>query len=118
VDYEGLNDHSTSTDQTPHRHAFRSDVTRRDGNACVVTRAPQLGCDAVHLIPRSKGEEYIAKVIELRSPRDNSALPSNVGINGVENGMLLRKDLHALLGMGEVAFIKTPNYGLRPEDIQ
>ncbi|KAI0284820.1 hypothetical protein BC826DRAFT_141817 [Russula brevipes] len=33
--------------------------------------------------------------------------------------MLLRKDLHSMLGRGEVAFIKTkPNSELRPEDIK
>jgi len=34
------------------------------------------------------------------------------------NGMFLGKEPHALLGKGKVAFIKTPNYGLRPEDIE
>ncbi|KAH9965207.1 hypothetical protein BC827DRAFT_1382322 [Russula dissimulans] len=118
VDHLGSNDRYTSTAHTPRRHNFRDDVIRRDGDACVVTQATQAVCDAVHLIPWSKGDEYIAKVIQLRSPGDISALPSNVRINDIVNGMLLRKDLHAHLGMGDFAFIKTPNYGLGPEHIR
>ncbi|KAH9174866.1 hypothetical protein EDB89DRAFT_1848422 [Lactarius sanguifluus] len=38
-------------------------------------------------------------------------------INATENGVLLRSDLHRQLGTGEVAFLKTPNYGLDPKDI-
>ncbi|KAH9962045.1 hypothetical protein BJV74DRAFT_954505 [Russula compacta] len=110
---------------------FQSRCIRRDGYACVISQATGEFCDAAHLIPRSKGDEvnllsvhiilddvvfqYIAKVIQLRSPRDNLALP---GIGDIINGMLLRKDLHVALGMGQVDFIKTPNYGLRPEHIR
>ena len=117
VDHEGLNDRSTSTELTLRRHNFRGDVIRRDGHTCVVSQVDT--CDAVHLIPRSKGDEvrfvvssynylmmsvfqYIARVIELRSgvPGDN------IGIDDTRNGMLLKKELHSKLGRGEVAFIK------------
>jgi hypothetical protein len=57
VDHEGLNDRSTSTELTLRRHNFRGDVIRRDGHACVVTGTEGENCDAVHLIPWSKGEE-------------------------------------------------------------
>jgi len=106
VDHEGLNDQLTSTGQTTGRQGFRNKVIQRDGDACVVTRRGKKHCDVVHLIPRSKGDEYIAKVIQLRSPRDDSEPPLDVGINDIVNGMLLNKDLHSRLGMGEVAFIK------------
>ena len=45
-------------------------------------------------------------MIQLRSPGDNSARPSNVGIDDIINGVLLRKDLHVALNKGQVAFIK------------
>ncbi|KAH9966479.1 hypothetical protein BC827DRAFT_668182 [Russula dissimulans] len=118
VDHEGLNDRLTCTAQTPRHQDFRYNVMQRDGDVCVVTQTGRVGCDAVHLIPRSKGEKYIAKVIQLRSPRDNSALPSSIGIDDMVNGMFLSKTLHSQLGIGEIAFIRTPNYGLRPEDIR
>ena len=40
--------------------------------------------------------------MQLRSPGDNSA----PGIDDIVNGILLRQDLHTMLGAGEVAFIK------------
>jgi hypothetical protein len=49
-------------------------------------------------------------VIQLRSPGDNSARPSSVGIDDIKNGLLLRRDLHAALSKGQVAFIKVRNF--------
>ena len=36
---------------------FRDDVINRDGPVCVVTKLEAAHCDAVHLIPHSKGDE-------------------------------------------------------------
>ncbi|KAH9980904.1 hypothetical protein BGW80DRAFT_1267112 [Lactifluus volemus] len=120
VDHQGLHDQLTSTEQTPCRSGFRSDVMRRDGPTCVVTQERKELCDAAHLIPWSKGDEYILRVIQLRSSRDTSAplASSDVGIDNIRNGISLRKDLHSKLGRGAIAFIKTPNYGLLPEHIR
>jgi hypothetical protein len=41
--------------------------------------------------------------------------PRILGINSVENGMLMRKDLHALFGRGESAFIKVRAAGINPD---
>ena len=57
VDNQGLNDKLTSTVLTQRRSNFRADVIRRDGNACVVTQVAGWDCDAIHLIPRSKGDK-------------------------------------------------------------
>jgi len=75
---------------------FREGIIRRDGHGCVVSQVRKENCDAVHLIPRNKGDEYIARVIELRSqaPRDN------IGIDDIRNGLLLNKILHSELGGG------------------
>ncbi|KAI0289867.1 hypothetical protein BC826DRAFT_1106805 [Russula brevipes] len=117
IDSEGLNGRMTATVGTAGLHRFRENIIQRDGPACVVSHMRKEVCDAVHLIPRSKGDEYIARVIELRSraPRDN------IGIDDIRNGMLLKKELHSELGRGEVVFIKTtttPDSVLRPEDIK
>ncbi|KAI9509588.1 hypothetical protein F5148DRAFT_1186323 [Russula earlei] len=114
VDFQGLNDIVTVTARTQRSSDFRKKIIERDGPACVVTEADEGHCDAVHLIPRSKGDEYIARVRELRSPEDEDELSS---IDDITNGILLRKDLHMALGKGDVALIKTPNYGLDPEHI-
>ena len=57
VDYEGLNDRVTTSDGTSRRRDLREDVIRRDGLACVVTHEEEGICDAVHLIPHSKGDD-------------------------------------------------------------
>jgi hypothetical protein len=50
-------------------------------------------------------------VIQLHSPRDDTALPLNIGIDDIVNGMSLSKTLHAYLGKGDVTFIKVCNFG-------
>jgi hypothetical protein len=103
---------------------FRSDVMARDGSACVFTAVEATLCDAAHLLPKSKGDEvciqhccsmlmllnasqYIGVVFEDRRNLYDTALePANLDINSVENGMMLRKDLHASFAVGNCAFLK------------
>ncbi|KAH9953559.1 hypothetical protein BGW80DRAFT_1192203 [Lactifluus volemus] len=118
IDYEGLNDRLTSTAPKRRRSGFRRDLIRRDGPSCVITEVPKAHCEAAHLIPRSKGDEYIARVLQLRSPGDNSAPLEGVRIDDARNRMLLADTLHSMLGTGDIAFIKTPNYGLDPKHIR
>ncbi|KAI0256175.1 hypothetical protein BJV78DRAFT_1169769, partial [Lactifluus subvellereus] len=118
VDHEGLNDQITSTSRTARRYNFREEVIRRDGSSCVITQRPEDECDAVHLIPWSKGDEYIDKVVKDRSPLYHLSPPPIAGIDDVQNGILLNKILHVRLANGKVAFLKTPNYGLEPTDIR
>ncbi|KAI9454441.1 hypothetical protein F5148DRAFT_428034 [Russula earlei] len=128
IDDQGLSDRNTIlsvsessstmadlSGQSSNRRAFTQAVLRRDRPVCVVTQAHRRICDAAHIIPHSKGDEYIANVFRLRS-RNGEVPPSS--IDDVTNGVLLRKDLHAMLGYGEIAFIKTPNYELEPEHIK
>ena len=63
VDYKGLSDQMTSTDQTERRHKFRKHIKRRDGSFCVITRQRAVHCDAAHLIPWSKGDEVTFVII-------------------------------------------------------
>ncbi|KAI9453975.1 hypothetical protein BJY52DRAFT_1286604 [Lactarius psammicola] len=107
VDYEGLNDRVTSTVPSDRPNDFRDDVIARDGTACIVTRHPAGHCDAAHLIPRSKGDGYIQRVVEDRSScYRGGSLPSISGIDDVQNGVLLSKSVHSMLAKGEVAFLK------------
>lgn len=46
----------TSSAATTGRAQFRSDVTKRDGNKCVLTGTIGLVCDAVHLLAHSKAD--------------------------------------------------------------
>ena len=57
VDHRGLNDRITTTEGgTASRGGLRRDIIKRDGRACVITQAGEGDCDAVHLIPHSKGD--------------------------------------------------------------
>ncbi|KAH8981838.1 hypothetical protein EDB83DRAFT_2629735 [Lactarius deliciosus] len=98
---------------------FRDKIIARDGSACVVTRHPGVYCDAAHLVPWNKGDEYIQRVVKDRSPcyHQRGTLPSISGIDDVQNGVLLAKSVHSMLAQGAVAFLRTPNYGLDPTDI-
>lgn len=119
VDYEGLNDRETSTEQTHRGLHFRRDVRQRDG-CCIITQERAEDCDAAHLIPRSKGDEYIQRVVQDRSPLyGHTSIPSISGIDAIENGVFLSKLLHSKFGRGDVAFLMTPNFvsELDPTDI-
>ena len=63
VDYHGLDEKITTTAQTPCRRAFRDDALERDGPFCVVTEVPTDICDAVHLVPQSKGDDVRFMII-------------------------------------------------------
>ncbi|KAH9036199.1 hypothetical protein EDB85DRAFT_2288403 [Lactarius pseudohatsudake] len=114
IDHEGLNDRLTSTSR---RENFRKEILARDKEFCVVTREPADDCDAAHLIPRSKTDKYIQRVVEDRSSLYGGTTPMIRSIDAIENGVLLVVDLHRKLGRGDVAFLKTPNHGLDPTDI-
>jgi len=67
VDYNVLNDPITSSAQTQRRHDFRDDVIERDGQRCIITQQRGEDCDACHIIPRSKGDEVLCKIV-IRDP--------------------------------------------------
>ncbi|KAH8994431.1 hypothetical protein EDB92DRAFT_1795429 [Lactarius akahatsu] len=61
---------------------------------------------------------YIQRIVEDRSScYYRRSLPAISGIDDTHNGVLLAKAVHSMLAHGEVAFLKTPNYGLDPTDI-
>ncbi|KAF8443814.1 hypothetical protein L210DRAFT_3395087 [Boletus edulis BED1] len=120
VESYGLADYTTSSASTLRRTALRRDVAQRDGNYCVITRTPRNGHHATHIIPHSKGDEYIRFVIsDRRSLYEDQQvyLRSDVNIDSPENGMFLTPDLHCQFGLGMSAFLKTPNFALDPADI-
>ncbi|KAH7886539.1 hypothetical protein F5I97DRAFT_1003754 [Phlebopus sp. FC_14] len=120
VDYNALNDRVTSSGLTPGRAGFRDIILDRDGS-CVITRADNRICDAAHVIPRCKGDEYITFVVNdrrhLYHEQQFSPEMQELSINTVENGLLLRSDLHQCLGLGIIAFLKTPNFAMQCDDI-
>ncbi|KAF8427180.1 hypothetical protein L210DRAFT_546350 [Boletus edulis BED1] len=119
VDYEAFNDTCTSSAATPRSYDFRERVCTRD-DKCVITMRDRVYCDAVHIIPRSKGKNYISSVVHDRSSlyeRLPSSLEEDVDINCIENGILLRADLHKEFGKANIVFLKTPNFVMEPNDV-
>ncbi|KAF8554880.1 hypothetical protein OG21DRAFT_1411748 [Imleria badia] len=120
VDYQGLNDRITSASTAPTTRGASSGagVLRRDGSCVITGHSAEEECNEAHLIPRSKGDEYIAKVVQIRSRLQVYDPPPTIsGIDDAQNGILLSSSLHRRLGHGAVAFITTPNYRLEPTDI-
>ncbi|KAH9172939.1 hypothetical protein EDB89DRAFT_821689 [Lactarius sanguifluus] len=118
VDYNCLVERATTTDGTSRRHNFRDEVIKRDGESCVITGQSADICDAAHIIPRCKSDKYLSKVVEDRWDLYDPRPPPIDGVNDIQNGVLLKADLHRFLSKGYVALLKTPNYGLDPMDIR
>jgi hypothetical protein len=127
IDLNAVDDKITSSAQTPRRNGFRRDVMDRDGDQCVFTQDSALSCDAAHIIPRSKGDQvmfnlpssshplqvlpihfqYTAYVVEdRRHLYDPAQELDTLGINSIQNGIFMRKDLHAKFGNGAIAFLR------------
>ncbi|KAF8815106.1 hypothetical protein BYT27DRAFT_7199581 [Phlegmacium glaucopus] len=96
------------------RADFRSRIIERDGT-CVCTGELPRDCNACHIIPHSKGNDYLVNALSYRSG------PNNVeeldGIDDIRNGFLLSTFLHRPFGDGSLAFLKTPNLYLSVNDI-
>ncbi|KAI0002222.1 hypothetical protein BJV74DRAFT_817907 [Russula compacta] len=116
IDYNALNEHITSTAQTPCANGFRDTVLGRDGH-CAVTRRKGEVCDAAHIVPRCKGTDYIQQVIRSRHYLYPSLEIDISSIDDLRNGILLSPDLHRTFGQGELVFLKTPNFVLSRDDI-
>ncbi|KAF8554619.1 hypothetical protein OG21DRAFT_1412292 [Imleria badia] len=117
VDYNALNDKCTSSAVTPRRLDFCRDICRRD-DSCVITGSD--ASDAAHIIPRSKGSNCISFVVRDRSSlyeRLPFSLEDDIDIDCIENGILLRKDLHTKFGAARFVFLKTPNFAMVPADV-
>lgn len=62
IDFQGLKDTVTSV-LTQRRSNFRSQIITRDGPRCVFTLEDEPICQAVHIIPRSKGSDVCLGVV-------------------------------------------------------
>ncbi|KAF8552263.1 hypothetical protein OG21DRAFT_1486344 [Imleria badia] len=118
VDYNVFNDRCTSSVVTTGPADFSRDILGRDGS-CVITRDID-SCDAVHIIPKSKGSNYISFVVHDRSSLYEE-LPFSpedyIDMDCIENGILLRGGIHKKFGKAQLVFLKTPNFAMVPADV-
>ncbi|KZP11462.1 hypothetical protein FIBSPDRAFT_871378, partial [Athelia psychrophila] len=115
VDTHARHTNVTSSVQTNLRIDFREDVARRDGGRCILIGYPGYVCDAVHLLPHSKGDEYIETYTKRRS-RDPDEEDIIREIDNTRNGLFLNKSAHPALGR-DLAFLVTPNFAMNTTDI-
>ncbi|RDB22332.1 hypothetical protein Hypma_010471 [Hypsizygus marmoreus] len=115
VDVEGINDRTS--DSLGHSHSscdnFADQISTRDGT-CVLTNAGRVLCNAAHLIPHSKGDAYIQRLTQTRGDVAEDRIDD---INDPRNGLLLALSYHRELCYKWLAFLKTPNFCLLPEDV-
>ncbi|KAI9460008.1 hypothetical protein HD554DRAFT_2176781 [Boletus coccyginus] len=105
----------TSNSEATSRAAdFRSDVVERD-RMCVLTGDEEEDCDAAHLLPRSKGDEYIETYTQRRG-RDPAGNDIVCQIDDVRNGILLNAIAHRHFGTN-MAFLMTPNFAMTTADV-
>ncbi|KAI0026609.1 hypothetical protein K488DRAFT_92230 [Vararia minispora EC-137] len=87
---------STTPSESSSHAEFRCDIESRDG-ACVLSgMRDRLVCDPAHIIPHSKGDDYIKAVMEHRVRQEGDEIIED--INDVRNGIYLQKVFHALFG--------------------
>ncbi|KAJ6632352.1 hypothetical protein B0H10DRAFT_2206719 [Mycena sp. CBHHK59/15] len=111
IDINAIDDRTSDSDH--YTATFRQDLIDRDG-LCIVTQALANDSAACHILPHSKGDEYISRISGLRA--DQGDFPV-VEIGDVHNGVLLFTGLHRPFGAGKIAFLMTPNLYLLPDDI-
>ncbi|KXN83943.1 hypothetical protein AN958_00786 [Leucoagaricus sp. SymC.cos] len=115
VDVDVMDDRtSDASDLSDGRADFRHRVVGRDVT-CVRTGELAEHCDACHIIPHSKGDDYIRNALSHRSETD--IVDELDGIDDTRNGLLLWSPLHRPFGAGALTFLKTPNFYLDVDDI-
>ncbi|PVF93481.1 hypothetical protein CPB86DRAFT_829276 [Serendipita vermifera] len=115
VDIHMLDDRTSvhGLDSFSSASSFDLGIMERD-KACVVTGMRNTACHVVHLVPYAKGDDYISALTRLRGHSERDVIED---IDDLRNGLLILAPLHALLRDGELAFLKTPNFEMDPEDV-
>lgn len=113
IDPHGLNHIRSSQYTTESRLGFRNDIIARD-EECVISGLPAMYCDAIHLIPHSKGSQYIQKLCCYRTGSDSPAIES---ITDIRNGICANVLLHRCFTVGDMAMLRTPNFAMSREDV-
>ncbi|KAF9513400.1 hypothetical protein BS47DRAFT_973215 [Hydnum rufescens UP504] len=115
IDPGAFHDHITSRAQTYPHSDFHTQIIARDGDRCVVSNLRSAVCDAVHIIPASRDNMFLTKVVHARSALYD--LDSNFTIHSLQNGILLTKTLHSFFTSAIIGFLQTPNFALDAEDV-
>ncbi|KAF8529573.1 hypothetical protein BU17DRAFT_79576 [Hysterangium stoloniferum] len=113
VDVDGLNHLKSSQFTTPSRAGFRDHVAERDRSS-VINGVREEFCDACHLIPHSKGNQYIQTLCIWRTIAED---PEIENIDDIRNGILVTLDFHRFFGLSHLAVLRTPNFALSMDEV-
>ncbi|KAI9572192.1 hypothetical protein HD554DRAFT_2311642 [Boletus coccyginus] len=112
VDLEVIKLRSQVPSQTSRTQgSFRQELATRDGEFCVWTGLPGVG---MHIIPWSKGDEWLQLIIATRPGGDDSTLRS---INDIRNGIIGEHHHHSYFDSRAAVILKTPNLILQTNDV-
>ncbi|KDQ07698.1 hypothetical protein BOTBODRAFT_192252 [Botryobasidium botryosum FD-172 SS1] len=121
IDPKAINGRHTSI-ETVRRADFRDEIIARDGHQCPfsVEYTPETMCDSAHIIPHSKGSNYLIVLVQSRKHLygivDTTTL-GTYGIDSTENGLFMRAGIHRAFTHAICGFLQTPNFALATEDI-
>ncbi|TFK88389.1 hypothetical protein K466DRAFT_662336 [Polyporus arcularius HHB13444] len=115
VDPDIFSERLTVTHLSSCASSYAPDVADRDGGRCVLTGNVE-ACDAVHVIPRIKGDEYIGRLTERNGVRGEAEKVVVDEIDDIRNGIYLQTHLHRRYGP-DFAFLQTPNFAMLPSDV-
>ncbi|KAJ7046173.1 hypothetical protein C8F04DRAFT_987884 [Mycena alexandri] len=115
VDPEALT-YSHAPETTNTRENFRTLVAERDV-ACIFTNTNVESCQGVHIVPFSRGDEWMKEVVQSRIPEDNEDVSNLSIVNDIRNGMLVSNVLHPVIDKKKLVVLKTPNLILDRNDI-
>ncbi|KAH8114755.1 hypothetical protein DFH11DRAFT_186125 [Phellopilus nigrolimitatus] len=102
----------SSHSSTARETGFWDALLARDGLCPFSSVQPSL-CDATHLLPHAKGNEYI----ELLTRKRTEGRLVIAEIDDPRNGILVGRGLHGWMGTGVLGFLQTPIRSLKSSDI-
>lgn len=114
IDIDGLNHIKSSQFTTESRTGFRDEIMARDRHRCVISNYYSEDCDAIHLIPHSKGSSYIQALCCWRTRKN---VPEIEVITDIRNGICANKLIHSHITNGQMAVLRTPNFAMAREDV-
>lgn len=114
IDIDGLNHLKSSQFTTESRTGFQDEVRARDEQKCVISDHAPVLCEAMHLIPHSKGSSYMQALCRWRTGVDEPEIET---ITDIRNGVYVNKFIHSFFTVGQMAILMTPNFAMTRGDV-
>ncbi|KAF8585547.1 hypothetical protein K439DRAFT_1615838 [Ramaria rubella] len=110
LDIQAMDHSDSDTSMNSSQAEFHNAVK----DCCVVTGYPADTCKASHILPHTKGDEYIQR-FSIMCATDGQPIIND--ISDCRNGLFMELNCHDLFNEGQIAFLPIPNYALTYTDI-